>query len=120
MCKRRKLLVGLGLMLLLLAVAGSWLLYMPDTAVTEANFDKIAGGFTLEQVERLMGRHADATTAIPANDGHVQQQHWWEARNLCLGVYFENDRVVGKSFSEREESFWDKVRRLCPWIKRVW
>lgn len=135
---KRWMLVGFLTLLCAGIVSGVyfWLTYQEDR-ITDENylilFDmQRRRKLELADVEAVLGRPADHYGRLRSEwKSFWGNTPWWEieardgwrswiGRKRVIHVLVG---VAGCSMSITvlpEETFWDRVRRLCPWIERVW
>jgi hypothetical protein len=90
--RRRRLLLGAGLLALLLGVAGLLLLprmLAPKPGVTLENFRRIRRGMTLAEVEAAFGRPADER--VDSAEQHTCLE--WAEGQYCVTIVFEDGLV---------------------------
>jgi hypothetical protein len=116
--RRRRLLLGAGLLALL--VSAGILLWFSSRwpGVTQANFDRIQKGATLDEVKALLGgrphRKDDYHVVIEATGEKFDMiRYQWEAPNIVVSVVINKEnRVYDKDIVVWDESFMDRLLRL--------
>jgi hypothetical protein len=87
----------------------------PRPGVTPANIQCIEKGMTLAEVEKILGGPGKVTPADPEHITEIVWHHPDEETSVI--VWFDADnRVTGRPSSQlapfRQETFWQKLRRL--------
>ena len=122
--RRRRLLLGAGLLALTLLGLGGWLLWPPMPAsgpgVTRANFQRIREGMPLAEVEAILGQAPYSVSYTDSSERLLEEAEWWNpnpAVLLIIHVDFDRgQRVKAKHLRDRSRpSLWNKLRRLLPW-----
>jgi hypothetical protein len=137
MLKRRMLVALLALMCVGSASRlYAWLTYQEDR-ITDENYQKLSdmwekGEGNLADIEAVLGRPADHCGYLPSEyktpDGTLRWmvnqdrdgwRSWFGRRNAIHVLLYDSGFAMTMTELPRD-TFWDKVRRLCPWIQRVW
>jgi membrane-associated phospholipid phosphatase len=102
--------VILTLAVVAIAVVAMW---PPQPGVTQANFDRIAYGMTLAEVEAIFGRPPDVSWHRPHQDTIC---HWTcPSGHSTYLLISETEGVFGKNWPEADETITRKIRR---WLSR--
>jgi hypothetical protein len=126
MTRRRLLLFGLPIALVVLGVA-LWLLWPRSSAITPENYERIQGGMTFEQVQAILGgppgnygvhdpRIVQSRDAIDvARLADCRYLQWYDSAHM-IGVQFDvDDRVVGKDLGDVTPApLW---RQALSWLR---
>jgi hypothetical protein len=114
MAKRRFIYAGIfaACVALLLAVLAA---LSSRTGVTKANYDRIAEGMTLAEVQKIFGKEGIVFHGFP---NETARAYCWENADRSLAILFfdDNSKVVEKAkWADSTESIVDKIRRLIGW-----
>jgi hypothetical protein len=115
----RYLLIGLGLLVLLLAV---WNGLSTSPRINEANFAKIKKGMTLEEVDGMLGTHdyllspltSGFTSGITSIWFESRNSPWWVADNRYIMVRLKDGRVTDASLRVETRSLKDRFAKYFP------
>jgi hypothetical protein len=122
--RRHRLLLGVGVLALLLGVAGPFLLLRmtsPEPGITWENFRRIRVGMTAREVELLLGRRPDYHK--PIDTAGRFSESWLVDYKLLLieyrtdglvsdGLMRDNDTNDVELLSDKPGGFLDRLRRL--------
>jgi hypothetical protein len=124
--RKRLLLFGLVVALVVVACIGAWLLW-PGTAITPENAEKIVNGMTLTDVEAILGGPPRDETggAVIADLGKFDElnplgnpHHAWQSDRVLVFVWMGADGRVANFIAfrqqRREEGSLDMLRR---WLR---
>ena len=101
--------------LLLAVVVGSWL-FMPQSRVTQENFDRLRDGMTPEEVVAILGeetegwKRPDSRTRV-----FLDCRYYWSGPNLIV-IEFQDARLTYKDL--HLETAWKTLQWYAGWTAR--
>ena len=92
--------VGLGLTLLLGLSGSAALVFANPSQITQANFDRVQKGMTLEEVEELLGKEHEEPWSTKSSAAlamyEAQELYRWEQGRSKIIVTFQRGKVRQK------------------------
>jgi hypothetical protein len=99
----------IGLLILVVAL-------LPRPGVTAANFDRLAAGMSLAEVDEVVGaqfKHDVFQAGLAVGQKRVS---WHGEFSVIVSVFDERDRLVEKDFADDSPPFYAGLRRKFPWL----
>jgi hypothetical protein len=117
---RRRPCLALAL-LAVVAVGAAWLLAVWGIEPpSRAKYDQIQVGMSADEVQQLLGSSIKGGGRKPAlNGGYSPVEMWLMRDGAFIAIdYDRNDNVEDKEFSEGDQSFTARVKRLAERLHR--
>src|SRR5262245_8539094 len=91
----------------LMLIIASW-----NDRVTQANFDRLQYGMTLEQVTEIFG---PTTSSISVRDNPDITTHMWHDTYDSAFVEIDSCGVFKKMFTSYDHDLWSFIKRVFGW-----
>jgi hypothetical protein len=112
---RRKRLLLFGVFVVAVLAAGWLLIPFEAPRISQANFDKIQQGWSLEQVEELLGKGFMDSSRI---SGYVT---WFDDDGNSIWVLLFDARVQSKAFKSTDRTFFQRTKgRVERRLQTLW
>ena len=114
--RRRTLVVGIAVSVVLLAVAAPLYFFLTAESMQQ-KFERISRGMTVDEVETILGgpemdyRYLPVFTLRTREDSGLGSHRSWHYDEGTVSIFFQNDRVYFKQWLPRKStSWWERMR----------